>query len=279
MRRRAAICLSLALLAATAGATAVIADEPGSNERIIAGTKADPAAWPAISALYFKPVGSRREFQICGSTVIAPRYVLTAAHCVVDTAPARLAVVVGRPDLGDESVGQRIRVADVEVDPGYRPPFFRGDLAVLELRRDAPVTPAALASKAEDAAVTQKGAAVRVAGWGATRPSGGKPSRVLLTASETVIAERACKRFYRGGFEEGDQICVRGARVPGEGLSGSCYGDSGGPLMADTIAGPRLIGVVSGGGDRCVSQPEYYSRVAAGLNFIRKASGVVPVSP
>lgn len=275
------IALAVALAAIAPGAAGAYAqpEEPLAGERIIAGEVADPAAWPSIAALYFEPPGSRgREFLICGGTVIAPRHVLTAAHCVEGARASRLALVVGRPDLRDKSAGQRLDVRSVQVDPAYSPPFFRGDFAVLELSADAIVAPAVLPNPAQDEAATPVGAPVRVAGWGGTKPSGGATSKVLLTASESVVEDRSCKRFYRRGFDVRRQICVRGDKVAG-GINGACYGDSGGPLMADTPEGPLLVGVVSGGGIRCATQPEYYARVSASLGFIRRAAGVVPATP
>lgn len=277
--RRLATAATVSALA-LAGAGAATADRPAPAERIISGTVADPAEWPAIAAMYFSPPrAGGREFLICGGAVIAPRYVLTAAHCVEGVKPSRLAMVVGRPVLSDKSAGQRIEVASIAVDPAYRPPFYRGDFAVLELRSDANVTPAVLPSPEQDAEATPEGATVRVAGWGGTKPSGRRASKILLTADETVRDARTCSRFYGRAYKLREQICVRGNPAPGGGVNGACYGDSGGPLMADTLSGPLLVGVVSGGGVRCATQPEYYSRVSSGLDFIRGESGVVPPSP
>jgi secreted trypsin-like serine protease len=277
--RLVALAAVAAALGAGAGGVANAADRQDS-ERIISGAVADPAQWPSIAAMYFRPKrSSDREFLICGGTVIAPRFVLTAAHCVEGARPSKLAFVVGRPVLSDKSVGQRIPVRSYRIDPDYKPPFFRGDFAVLELRADAPVTPAILPNPTQDEEATRVGSPVRVAGWGGTKPNGAKLSKTLLTASESVIGQRACRRFYMRAFSSLEQICVRGDAAAGGGVNGACYGDSGGPLMADTLAGPLLVGVVSGGGDRCATQPEYYSRVSSGLDFIRRASGVVPATP
>ena len=277
-RQLVAIALTGAALAAGTAGVAAARERPYAD-RIISGAVADPAQWPSIAGLYLRPRNrSDREFLICGATVIAPRYVLTAAHCVEGARPSKLAVVVGRPVLSDKSVGQRIPIRTYRIDPNYRPPFFRGDFAVLELRADAAVAPAILPNPTQGAGATRVGSSVRVAGWGGTKPTGRAPSRILLTASETVVGQRACRRFYSRAFSSSKQICVRGEAAGGR-PNGACYGDSGGPLMADTLAGPLLVGVVSGGGNRCATQPEYYARVSAGLNFIRRVSGVGPATP
>ena len=47
----------------------------------------------------------------------------------------------------------------------------------------------------------------------------------------------------------------------------ACKGDSGGPLY--DASQRRLVGVVSGGPSDCKGKPIRYSRVAAGVSFIK----------
>ncbi len=76
--------------------------------------------------------------------MIAPRRVLTAAHCVLGNAPSELTVVVGRQRLS-ESGGRTIPVAGIAVFPGYveaqRQPL---DAAIVTLAEDAGVAPVRL---------------------------------------------------------------------------------------------------------------------------------------
>ena len=76
-------------------------------------------------------------------------------------------------------------------------------------------------------------------------------------------------------------ICVLGVRAPRlrsrfSLATTSCSGDSGGPLIARTRAGLRLVGVVSAGPLPCGSAPSIYARVSAELGFIRRAAGLTP---
>jgi secreted trypsin-like serine protease len=53
----------------------------------------------------------------------------------------------------------------------------------------------------------------------------------------------------------------------------SCIGDSGGPVVANTPAGPRLVGVVSAGPFPCgLDAPSIYARVSSRLGFITRAA-------
>jgi secreted trypsin-like serine protease len=57
--------------------------------------------------------------------------------------------------------------------------------------------------------------------------------------------------------------------------STSCSGDSGGPVVARTPGGPRLVGVVSAGLFPCgFGAPSIYARVASRRGFIRRAAGL-----
>ncbi|MBA2522442.1 MAG: trypsin-like serine protease [Solirubrobacterales bacterium] len=120
-----------------------------------------------------------------------------------------------------------------------------------------------------------------MAGWGATRSNGSQIAKRLMTTAETVLDGAPCKRDYGELFSNATTICTQGAKLasPREGHAGSCYGDSGGPLIADTVAGPLLVGAVSGGGLRCGTTADYYTRISANLPFIARTSGVIPAAP
>jgi secreted trypsin-like serine protease len=64
-------------------------------------------------------------------------------------------------------------------------------------------------------------------------------------------------------------VCARRARR----YATSCVGDSGGPVVANTPAAPRLVGVISAGPFPCgLGAPSIYARVSSRLGFIRQAA-------
>jgi hypothetical protein len=90
----------------------------------------------------------RREAGIwmsdCTASLVAPHYVLTAAHCVtVNTQSKRLAnpkdfkVVLGRPDLDNPSAGLEVQPLTFHIMEGYEPEtkrtYARNDVALIEI--------------------------------------------------------------------------------------------------------------------------------------------------
>lgn len=261
---------------------------PASTSAIVGGAPAAPGRWPWMAALVspYSPDAARGF--TCGGTVIAPRRVLTAAHCVLGVAPAELAVVVGRQRLS-ESGGKTIPVAGIAVFPGYvddrRRPL---DAAVITLAEDAGVAPVRLATAA-DAAAWAPGTAAWVAGWGQleAKPTPGATNYYADRLREVqlpLVSDEACE----AAFGAGDGVVLYRPQYnrcagTGAGTTGGCYGDSGGPLAVETPAGWLQVGIVETG-DACAAPGFYdiYTRVDRISAFARR-SGLTeqpyPLSP
>ncbi len=131
-------------------------------------------------------------------------------------------------------------------------------------------TPATLPTKAQDAAETALGQELRVAGYGATKPDGGGASPVLRDVATLAVEDDECVDAFRF-FEPGEEICTQGETYKGDKHRTACYGDSGGPLIAETAADDLLVGVVSYGAVRCGrTKPTVFARVADNLGFVKK---------
>ncbi len=139
--------------------------------QVVGGVQASRGEAPWMVGLYYAP-DAKSFYQICGASLIAPRWALTAAHCVTDenkgalTPVVNLGVLTGTQDLNStDYVGALVSVRRY---PGYsNGQSFDGDLALLELKTPISSTPLPL-TPADDTALTAVGRLATVYGWGET---------------------------------------------------------------------------------------------------------------
>src|SRR5262245_33024148 len=122
-----------------------------ANTKIVGGTGAKLAHWPAQAAFRFKDPASDRVWYFCGGTAIAPTWILTAAHCFeeikrgdaggfVNVARStlrgwRVEVALGRDDLETVSPSQVYEVKDILIREGYTNAAESGhDIALVNLK-------------------------------------------------------------------------------------------------------------------------------------------------
>jgi len=262
------------------------------TEMIVGGTAAPDGKYPWQVRLY-----SNMDDTIgfCGGSIIAPQWVLTAGHCLIDSD----AVVVGYGS-NDRTKTQKIESEKVIVHPDYIK-GEKADVGLIKLKQPIPDAPAILvADPVVDKSVDVPGATVTVTGWGAIWDfqafqnsidvMAGRRSvsaRKLLDQNELnaprklhevdieVIDSGECKSVYKSlqvpAFTVGDtEICATGP----SGGKDSCFGDSGGPLVApasNVARGYVQVGIVSWG-PQCGNPlyPGVYTRVSSFTDWINK---------
>jgi len=234
-------------------------DSKGAVLRIVNGERADPRAWPFIVAQVHKPTGQ----PVCGGSLIAPQWVLTAAHCWERNQARDFRMHRAGPDGRVQSQGTDI--AEVILHPQYG--RLTGgelihDVALLKLARPVAISNAELAIL-PSASVERRLAPLRicaeVAGWGDTAEGAGRGSEFLNDVDVKQLEHGFCRQSYPY-VRETAHLCAGFE----QGKFDSCQGDSGGPLIVrDGPSGFLLIGVVSFG-DGCAraGSPGVYARVS-----------------
>lgn len=227
-----------------------------AETRILAGEEVRGSDFSSMASLVEKqqPYAYRGHF--CGGTVVAPRWVLTAAHCAGGWKDTD--VIVGRRDLSQPG-GERLAVVAGIIHPGYGSkggnPIH--DLALLRLSGTAPRENMDLRRQK-----VRPGENLFVAGWGETE-YGSYPAQ-LRSVRVRSFSDRVCQNRYPSGRSF---FCAgrKGGKFD------SCYGDSGGPIVSRWKGEERLTGVVSfGEGCGHPRWPGAYARISSSISWIER---------
>ena len=166
---------------------------------------------------------------VCTATLIAPRVLVTAAHCVQADDALPVAHFGATPGSGDVAVP----IALARRHPGFDPSTLTDDIALALLDGEAPAgaIPAALPATAlDDGAV---GTTLRLVGFG-------------RTAAGDTSSPR--KRQGTATLSSLDADTLAFAPSPSQ----TCEGDSGGPAFASVGSGAEaIVGVTSSGDAMC----------------------------
>ncbi|MEM6295020.1 MAG: trypsin-like serine protease [Myxococcota bacterium] len=233
----------------------------GDRERetqIFDGAAADSCQWPMVVSI--------GNFSICTATLVHPRLITTAAHCLEGGTPnaARFGESFNSP-VANVPIEFCVSHPEYPGSNGGQIPSNAVDAAfcVLGQEVDLPLTP--IPQGCELAEITT-GRDAAVVGFGNSNPG----------ASENINDDSGAgiKRFdaSRIDYWEPSDQTVR--------ADGPCQGDSGGPLMVELSDGSwRNLGMLSSGSGDCGTPvPSNYMQTPFFLEWIEENSGI-DISP
>jgi len=261
-----------------------------SNTRIINGTAASISDYPWVVSMIVS------DGQ-CGGSLIHPEWVLSAAHCFLNSegnavdlsSGANTTVTINSTNINDlDDNGIQIQGESVIVHPQYNPNEETSansednDIALLKLSEPATgfTTISIIDGRSTDLTA---GTVATILGWGATNVDANGEATgdtaTLLKVDQKVVSNSECATNYSGHKDITDNmICANG--FDANDTRDSCKGDSGGPLVINNNGSYLQVGLSSFGGTDALACgdpkiPGVYTKLSRYKSFIEQyISGV-----
>ncbi|KAH8347064.1 hypothetical protein KR059_004576 [Drosophila kikkawai] len=261
--------------------------------RIFGGKESKINDFPWMAMLIYNK-GQEDQLSLCAGSLINTRYVVTAAHCLVNWPMIESGTVVTKVRLGEwntssnpdclSQLNGRTHCSDpyLELDVEQRivhkgylidSKSYQNDIALIRMRQAVRYTtwikPICVKTSHGNNLWNSfsEETKFKIAGWGSTNKR--QSSSILMTSSIVQRKPHLCWKRYKRHWPE-SQLCAGG--IDG---NDTCVGDSGSPLMATIDVGSGqyvyLAGITSYGPTPCgfPGWPGVFTRTAAFIDWIQ----------
>ncbi|KAJ8673925.1 hypothetical protein QAD02_005187 [Eretmocerus hayati] len=206
--------------------------------------------YPWIVNIHFSPYHMPGY---CGGSIIAPKFVLTATHCLYKGSQPladadHINVVSSYGQKGFAYYFAKVIPFTSTLDPVHFVPYY--DITVIVLRE--PIQNARTISLPPRGFEVPPGTLIQAFGWGENEYA--KMSRTLRTALVKTIP--CYNNWYNRMMP---YICIDSS------ISSTCPGDSGGPVVYKGY----LVGIVSRGARPCGTGPVTFTKVSQYIDWIQ----------
>ncbi|XP_078660652.1 enteropeptidase-like isoform X2 [Branchiostoma floridae x Branchiostoma belcheri] len=243
--------------------------------RIINGEDAVRGSWPWIAQFVVRYFGTK---PFCGGTLIAPGWIVTAAHCFYDeTDVTKYKVLLGKHRLRGYPEAGSVLVYPFKIimHEEYDHAKVDNDIALVQIPEvdvdNDYINTACLEIPVVDSSQFTAESTCFTQGWGVTENQ--TQADILQEARVPLIENCAKETFYSESQITENMLC---AGYVNGGVD-SCQGDSGGPLVCQDETSGRwhLVGITSWGiGCARDGYPGVYTRVSEYIDWIIDWVGV-----